>query len=234
VLLWQTSVATSPLIFVIATCIWSVKIIYLLVNCNKQFFWGSCRSRHHACPHTFLPSFCLIDMVCVKTSQMSCLTGSAEKLLITTYQEVNDLYWSNTCCDDENEWTGGNTSLPEQHFWKTNKEWSRDSMIFWSCSVYWNKKNIILLVSISAETIEDDGCRRKCDVIIVIDFICFLIIENYSIENRVATSSAFSRFFRSFSAVPLFSAFSFFMLFCINNFILLLKIQHRRKPDIIQ
>ncbi len=39
--------------------------------------------------------------------------------------------------------------------------------------------------------------------------------------------SAFSPFFRC-------SAFSFFMLFCINNFILLLKIQHRRKPDIIQ
>jgi len=59
------------------------------------------------------------------------------------------------------------------------------------------KKNIILLVSISAETIEDDDCRRTCDVIVVIDFICFLIIENYSIESRVATSSAFS-------AVPLF------------------------------
>jgi hypothetical protein len=51
-------------------------------------------------------------------------------------------------------------------------------------------------------------------------------IEN--IKNRVATSSAFCGkfpFFPLFSAVP---------LFCINNFILLLKIQHRRKPDIIQ
>ena len=38
------------------------------------------------------------------------------KLLITTYQEVNDLFRSNTCCDDENERAGSNTSLPEQHF----------------------------------------------------------------------------------------------------------------------
>jgi hypothetical protein len=230
VLLWQTSVATSPLIFVIATCIWSVKIIYLLVSCNKQFFWGSCRSRHHACPHTFSPSSCLIDVVCVKTSQMSCLAGSAEKLLITTYQEVNDLHWSNTCCDDENVRIGGNTSLPEQHFWKTNKKWSRYSMTFRSCSVYWNKKNIILLVSISAETIEDDGCRRTCDVIVVIDFM-------FPYNRKLFNREQGCHLFRFFPFFPLFfrcSAFSFFMLFCINNFILLLKIQHRRKPDIIQ
>ena len=36
--------------------------------------------------------------------------------------------------------------------------------------------------------------------------------------------SAFSPFFRSFPAVPLFSAFSFFLLFCMNNCIFLLKI----------
>ena len=39
-----------------------------------------------------------------------------EKLLITTYQEVNDLFRSNTRCDDENVRVGSNTDLPEQHF----------------------------------------------------------------------------------------------------------------------
>ena len=60
-----------------------------------------------------------------------------EKLLITTYQEVNDLFRSNTRCDDENVRDGGNTNLPEQHFssnfkmkiWETvelltQKEWT--------------------------------------------------------------------------------------------------------------
>ena len=39
-----------------------------------------------------------------------------DKLLITTYQEVKDTFRSNTCCDDENEQTGSDTSLPEQQF----------------------------------------------------------------------------------------------------------------------
>jgi len=47
---------------------------------------------------------------------MSCSLLHREKLLITTYQEVNDLFRSNTRCDDENERAGSNTSLPEQHF----------------------------------------------------------------------------------------------------------------------
>jgi hypothetical protein len=47
---------------------------------------------------------------------MSCSAKSTEKLLITTYQEVNDLFWSKSRCDDEIVRTGGNTGLPEQHF----------------------------------------------------------------------------------------------------------------------
>jgi hypothetical protein len=122
-LLWQTCVATSPHIFVIATCMWSEWIIYLLVSCNKQLF-SSIYETHAFCrSYTFLLSFTYSDMICVKTQQMSCLTYSPEKLLIKTYQEVNDLIWSNTCCDDENVRTSGNTGLPEQHFlFKFNNE----------------------------------------------------------------------------------------------------------------
>ena len=56
------------------------------------------------------------DVLCVETENMSKARGAREKLLITTYQEVNDLFRSNTCCDDENVRDGGNTGLPEQHF----------------------------------------------------------------------------------------------------------------------
>ena len=56
------------------------------------------------------------DVLCVETENMSKARGAREKLLITTYQEVNDLFRSNTCCDDENVRDGGNTDLPEQHF----------------------------------------------------------------------------------------------------------------------
>ncbi len=115
-LLWQASVATSPHVFVIATCIWSELIIYLLVSCNKQFFSTIYRARHLPCLYTYLLSFCTDFSVCVKTQKMSCPLYWREKLLITTYQEVNDQLWSNTCCDDENVRAGGNTSLPEQHF----------------------------------------------------------------------------------------------------------------------
>ena len=54
------------------------------------------------------------NMKCVKTEKISCATDYCRKLLITTYQEVNDQHWSNTCCDDENVRTSGNTCLPEQ------------------------------------------------------------------------------------------------------------------------
>ncbi len=53
VLLWQTSVATGPHIFIIATCIWSVKIIYLLVKCNKQSVWSPVGPRHLCSLYTF-------------------------------------------------------------------------------------------------------------------------------------------------------------------------------------
>jgi hypothetical protein len=59
-----------------------------------------------------------INGICVKTIQMSRLMEYVDSLLITIYQEVNDLLRSNTCCDDENERTGGNTGLPEQHFFE--------------------------------------------------------------------------------------------------------------------
>jgi hypothetical protein len=52
----------------------------------------------------------------VRTNEVSYAGYRREKLLITTYQEVNDLTRSNTCCDDEIVRAGGNTSLPEQHF----------------------------------------------------------------------------------------------------------------------
>jgi len=115
-LLWQASVATNPHVFVIATCFWSEMIIYLLVSCNKQLFSWFCRARHLSCFYTLQVLSVLCNKECVKTRQMSCPLYSRGKLLITTYQEVNDLTWSNTCCDDENVRAGGNTSLPEQHF----------------------------------------------------------------------------------------------------------------------
>jgi len=43
-------------------------------------------------------------------------------LLITTYQEVNDLFRSKTRCDDENVRVGSNIDLPEQHFSKSIKK----------------------------------------------------------------------------------------------------------------
>ena len=52
----------------------------------------------------------------VRTAEMSCSQQRREKLLITTYQEVNDRLRSKTRCDDENVRVGSNTDLPEQHF----------------------------------------------------------------------------------------------------------------------
>jgi len=43
-------------------------------------------------------------------------------LLITTYQEVNDLFRSKTRCDDENVRVDSNIDLPEQHFSTTKKK----------------------------------------------------------------------------------------------------------------
>ena len=53
VLLWQASVATSPHVFVIATCIRSDLIIYLLVSCNKQFSTQASCARCSRCLYTY-------------------------------------------------------------------------------------------------------------------------------------------------------------------------------------
>jgi hypothetical protein len=47
--------------------------------------------------------------------------GIQSSRLLQLTKEVNDLLRSNTCCDDENMRIGGNTSLPEQHFFLTTK-----------------------------------------------------------------------------------------------------------------
>ncbi len=90
VLLWQVSVATNPLIFVIATFSRSVLIIYLLVSCNKQLFSRMREARHLTCLYTFHLFLHFSATRCVKTKKMSRPTDSLRKLLITTYQEVND------------------------------------------------------------------------------------------------------------------------------------------------
>ena len=51
-LLWQISVTTDPHIFVIATCIWSELIIYLLVSCNKQLSSSVACARYLSCLDT--------------------------------------------------------------------------------------------------------------------------------------------------------------------------------------
>ena len=52
-LLWQTSVVTNPHDFVIATCIWSELIIYLLIRCNKQSFLWMCGAWHLVCSYSY-------------------------------------------------------------------------------------------------------------------------------------------------------------------------------------
>ena len=115
-LLWQVDVTINPHDFVIATCIWSVQIIYLLVSCNKQFFSLRCGARYSSYFDTSRSSRSLFCTLSVETKTKSGSASQREKLLITTYQEVNDLYWSNTCCDDEIVRVDGNIDLPEQHF----------------------------------------------------------------------------------------------------------------------
>ena len=62
VLLWQTSIATSPHNFVIATCIWSDLIIYLLVSCNKQLSSTPIGARHLSRPYT-----CFFWLLCTES-----------------------------------------------------------------------------------------------------------------------------------------------------------------------
>ena len=116
VLLWQISVATDPRVFVIATWMWSEMIIYLLVSCNKQLFSSFACARIFRCLHTSNSQRERASGRCVGTRERSCASERWEKLLITTYQEVNDHLWSHTRCDDENVRIGGDTDLPEQHF----------------------------------------------------------------------------------------------------------------------
>ncbi len=64
----------------------------------------------------------LMNRICVKTTQMSRLTGTPDRLLITTYQEVNDLLRSNTCCDDEIERTAEKSAVCQSNtFVKLNE-----------------------------------------------------------------------------------------------------------------
>lgn len=55
-LLWQISVATDPHVFVIATCMWSAEIIYLLVSCNKRPFSSFSCVWHLSCLDTYSTS----------------------------------------------------------------------------------------------------------------------------------------------------------------------------------
>jgi len=52
----------------------------------------------------------------VETYEILCARCRQGELLITTYQEINDLFWSNTCCNDENVQVDRNIDLPEQQF----------------------------------------------------------------------------------------------------------------------
>ena len=71
----------------------------------------------------------------VKTTKMPCAVDVPEKLLITTYQEVNDLFRSNTRCDDENVRIGGNIDLPEQHFHQNNMKEKKDTSESSICAI---------------------------------------------------------------------------------------------------
>jgi hypothetical protein len=63
-----------------------------------------------------------INGICVKTIQMSRLMEYVDSLLITIYQEVNDLLRSNTCCDDEIERTAEKSAVCQSNiFVKLNE-----------------------------------------------------------------------------------------------------------------
>ena len=96
-------------------------IIYLLVSCNKQLFSTFACARPLSCPDTSTTCSLSLTVRCVETSKYSSASERREKLLITTYQEVNDHLWSHSRCDDENARIGGNTDLPEQHFHSKRK-----------------------------------------------------------------------------------------------------------------
>ena len=137
-LLWQVGVATIPHVFVIATWIWSDEIIYLLVSCNKQLFLCIYGARHVLCLYTCYKTMIQREEGRVKMGKIWCLMDAREKLLITTYQEVNDLIWSYSCCDDENVRDGGNTDLPEQYFL------SKTNMKSWEWDIFMHNKSIVI------------------------------------------------------------------------------------------
>jgi hypothetical protein len=91
VLLWQASVATSPHVFVIATCIWSKEIIYLLVSCNKQFSSAIPGARHLPCLYTsyIFFSFCTFVMCKDKTD-----VGPSEPTRKIAYYNLPRGKWS--------------------------------------------------------------------------------------------------------------------------------------------
>jgi len=83
-LLWQVSVATSPHVFVIATCIWLEWIIYLLVSWNKQLYWRVCQTRHLFRFYTYRIDSNERKKECVRTWESMCTIGEWKQLLITT------------------------------------------------------------------------------------------------------------------------------------------------------
>ena len=99
-------------------------IIYLLVSCNKQLFSTFACARQLSRVSTHRPNTLLEEnkqRMCRDIEKRSRARERREKLLITTYQEVNDHLWSHTRCDDENVRIGGDTDLPEQHFHSKRK-----------------------------------------------------------------------------------------------------------------
>jgi hypothetical protein len=105
------------------------------------------------------------EIKCVDTQLMSCTRDWREKLLITTYQEVNDQLWSNTCCDDENERSSGNTGLPEQHFQSKLTEIKPSELCCYYASFYATRgksdRDVRRIFTRRHMTIELDGKRRR-------------------------------------------------------------------------
>ena len=127
VLLWQANVITDPHVFVIATCIRSELIIYLLVCRNKQlpprisWAWDlGCLDTSRSRRRTHSDIIRATERERKRRERVGTIRkpyseDSWRTFVITTYREANDQIRSNTGCDDENEQTSGDTCLPEQH-----------------------------------------------------------------------------------------------------------------------
>ena len=118
---------------------------------SLKFGWRDTSFRHPLCS----------TRRCVETWEMSSASNRRRKLLITTYQEVNDQIWSNTCCDDENERIGGNTDLPEQHFSSIIKKKSLISNHAAHTVASIRSKSVSVLVHSSGETSKVSMNRAK-------------------------------------------------------------------------